>query len=85
MNNPLGARLFRAFSLGSDARHDAAAAVEASRKHGHEPVAVWVNPRVPDFEIDVPVVRHRHMSPLLVYVEESAPEMDHQLRLPLGR
>lgn len=70
----LGDRLFRAFSLGSDVRRDAEAAVVASRTGGHEPVAVWVNPSVPEFQIDVPVYRHRNMSKWMVYVEESADE-----------
>lgn len=65
-------RLFRAFTLGGDARRDAEAALAASRNGGHVPVAVWLNPAVPEIQIDVPVVRHRHMSKLLVYVEETA-------------
>lgn len=67
----IGDRLFRAFSLGSDAQRDAEAAVAASRTGGHAPVAVWVNPAVPEFQIDVPVVRDRRMSKWMVYVEEA--------------
>lgn len=78
----LGERLFRAFTLGSDARRDAEAAVAASRTGGHAPVAVWVNPAVPEFQIDVPVVRDRRMSKWMVYVEETADEPQvAQLRL----
>jgi len=76
--NDVGARLFRAFTLGSDARRDAEAAVVASRTGGHEPVAVWVNPAVPEFQVDVPVVRHRNMSQWMVYVEETADEPEVQ-------
>lgn len=71
----LGARLFRAFSLGSDVQRDAEAAVAASRTGGHAPVAVWVNPVVPEFHLTgVSVVRDRRMSKWMVYVEETADE-----------
>ena len=71
----LGERLFRAFTLGSDVRRDAEAAVAASRTGGHVPVAVWVNPIVPEFQVDgVSVVRDRRMSKWMVYVEEAADE-----------
>ena len=77
----LGERLFRAFTLGSDARRDAEAAVAASLNGGHVPVAVWVNPAVPEFQIDgVSIVRDRRMSKWMVYVEESDQEVT-QLRL----
>ena len=71
----LGARLFRAFTLGSDAQRDVEAAVAASRTGGHAPVAVWVNPAVPEFHLTgVSVVRDRRMSKWMVYVEEAADE-----------
>lgn len=77
----LGERLFRAFTLGSETQRDAEAAVAASRNGGHVPVAVWVNPDVPEFQIDgVSVVRDRRMSKWLVYVEETDQEVT-QLRL----
>lgn len=68
----LGGKLFRAFSLGSDVRRDAEAAVAASRNGGHVPVAVWVHPSVPEFHLEgVSVERNRHMSKWMVYVEEA--------------
>lgn len=81
--NGLGEKLFRAFSLGSDAQRDAEAAVAASRTGGHVPVAVWVNPTVPEFHLaGVTVVRDRRMSKWMVYVEETADEPEvAQLRL----
>lgn len=68
----VGERIFRAFTLGSDAQRDVEAAVAASRTGGHVPVAVWVHPVVPEFHLDdVAVVRDRRMSKMLVYVEEA--------------
>jgi len=77
----LGERIYRAFTLGSDAQRDAEAAVAASRTGGHVPVAVWINPSVPEFHLSgVAIVRDRRMSKWMVYVEE-ADTMDGQLRL----
>lgn len=75
-----GARIFRAFTLGSDAQRDVEAAVTASRTGGHAPVAVWVNPAVQVAQCDVPVVHDRRMNRWMVYVEETAEEV-YQLRL----
>jgi len=81
--NGIGERIFRAFTLGSDAQRDVEAAVAASRTGGHVPVAVWINPSVPEFHLSgVAIVRDRHMSKMMVYVEEAAMGPDpEQLRL----
>lgn len=77
----IGERVFRTFTLGSDVQRDVELAIAGSRNGGHVPVAVWINPDVPEITLDgLLVVRHRNMSKWMVYVEESEPEVA-QLRL----
>lgn len=68
MNGPI----YDAYDLPAGAQ--LAPIVERARRafrerHECEPAAVWLNPELPDVALDLPVMRSRHMSRLMVYLE----------------